>query len=279
MDGTTELSFSDLDEIARATLRGRIDPGAHLKDRRVARLGPFIELLLFDRAGTLPLSALSAGQERTMLDRAQSAGMRGSGAYVAVGESFAGFIQTDRVHTVEGSPELELRWQDFRNKARQAAERCFPKTVAQGFIGVMSELEENIHLHSGRPKDGVVAFRGSPEAFEFVVADSGMGMLASLQSSPDYRDLADTGKALMMSLQDGVSRLSHVEPHRGYGFRNLFRNLANLNGALRFRSDDQAVVIDGIAPELARARLVQLPRLRGFCASIVCRPRPGAGIP
>jgi hypothetical protein len=136
----------------------------------------------------------------------------------------------------------------------------------------MTEIEENIHLHSGRPDTGIVAFRGSAEEFEFVVADSGVGMLASLRTSPDYASLDDAGKALRLALQDGTSRLSHIERNHGYGFRNLFRNLASLNGELRFRSDDQAVTIEGVGPELVKSTLRQKTSMQGFAASIVCRP-------
>jgi hypothetical protein len=197
------------------------------------------------------------------------------GVFIASESCATGFISTGRNADVPDSDD-GLHWIDFCNKTRQAAERSLPKPIAQGLIGAMREIEENIHLHSDRAHDGVVGFRGTREEFEFVVADSGIGMLASLRRSPDYSHVTDTGNALRLALQDGQSRLSHLKPGHGFGFRNLFRNLASLNGELRFRSDDQAITIDGVGPELVRSALSQKTHLQGFAASVICRPHSSA---
>jgi anti-sigma regulatory factor (Ser/Thr protein kinase) len=267
----TELTFPLLDELARASARGRVSASEFLSSRNVGRVGPLLELLLLHRGGTLPLNALPCCPTRQALSGALSLTNATRGIYGTSDATAFGFITTGRnADTLD--PDAELRWVAFRQKAQQAAELSLPKPTAQGLMGAMTEIEENIHLHSERPQDGVVAFRGSAEEFEFVVADSGVGTLASLRRSPDYASLDDAGKALRLALQDGTSRLSHEEPNRGYGFRNLFRNLANMNGELRFRSDDQAVTIEGVGPELVKSTLRQKTPLQGFAASIVCRP-------
>ena len=46
--------------------------------------------------------------------------------------------------------------------------------------------------------------------------------------------------------------------------------IANLNGSLRFRSGDHALVIDGHNPSLVPARLWQKPKIGGFLASVKC---------
>jgi anti-sigma regulatory factor (Ser/Thr protein kinase) len=267
----SELTFALLDELARATVRGRVAANEFLASRHVGRVGPLVELLLLDREGTLPLSALPDCQTLHTLSAALSTANACRGIYRSSDTATVGFITAGR-DTITLDPEEELRWVAFRQKAQQAAELSLPKPIAQGLMGAMTEIEDNIHLHSGRPNTGIVAFRGSAAEFEFVVADSGVGMLASLRSSPDYASLDDAGKALRLALQDGTSRLSHVEQNRGYGFRNLFRNLASLNGELRFRSDDQAVTIEGIGPELVKSTLRQKTPVQGFAATIVCRP-------
>jgi hypothetical protein len=151
-----------------------------------------------------------------------------------------------------------------------------PKETAQGLIGAMTELEDNIHLHSGCAREGIVAFRGSDQEFEVIVGDGGVGILASLRTSPEFSHLTDgdSGKALDMALREGVSRLNFVEPNHGFGFRNLFRNLANMNGELRFRSDDHAATATGVGPELVQREMRQKPPFKGFVSSIVCKARP-----
>lgn len=265
----SELTFPLLDELARAAVRARVVPNEVLASRHIGRLGPLLELLLLDRDGSLPLSALPNCQTLTALSGALSPVNTCRGVFETYDTSTIGFITTGR-DTETPDQNEELRWVAFRQKAQQAAELSLPKPIAQGLMGAMSEIEENIHLHSGRPDTGIVAFRGSAQEFEFVVADSGIGMLASLKSSPIFANLDDAGRALHLALQDGTSRLCH-EQHRGYGFRNLFRYLASLNGELRFRSDDQAVTIEGVGPELVKSTLRQKTPMQGFAASIVCR--------
>jgi len=149
-----------------------------------------------------------------------------------------------------------------------------PKQTAQGLVGALCEIEENVHLHSQRAHDGLVGYRATQEEFEFVVADNGIGVLQSLRQSPRYGNLRDSGTAIKLALTDGESRLSHQKSGHGYGFHGLFVGLANLNGELRFRSDDHSLTIDGTSPSLMAARLSQTVRLQGFVASIVCRAQP-----
>jgi len=64
--------------------------------------------------------------------------------------------------------------------------------------------------------------------FEFVVADHGIGALASLRSNPEFAELANSRDALPRVLQTGCT--STGDPERGRGFDDLFRGLANHNG-------------------------------------------------
>ncbi len=265
----TGLTFAVLDDLALAASRRRVAPNEVLASHAIVRIGPLLELLLLSRSTALSLDALAECPIRQALNDALREAAVARGAFGAFGDMSFGFIRTGR-DTMNG--EAELQWVAFRQRAQQAAELSLPKKIAQGLIGAMTEIEENVHLHSERPHDGVVGFRGTREEFEFAVADSGIGVLASLRKSPDYAHLADAGTALRLALQDGHSRLKYLERNRGYGFRDLFRTLATINGELRFRSDDQAVTIDGVGPELVKSVLSQKAPLRGFAASVVCRP-------
>lgn len=171
-------------------------------------------------------------------------------------------------------PEVrdETHYTVFRLRAQQAAETSgFSKRTSQALVGAMGEIEGNIYEHSGQHRSGLVAFQGGPGAFTFVVADVGMGVLASLRQSPQFGMLDDHGEALRLALTDGVSRFSHADPMRGMGFHDLFVGLASLRGSLRFASGDHALVIDGHAPSLAAHRLVQKEMGRGFVVSVTCR--------
>jgi hypothetical protein len=54
------LTFTLLDELARASERGFVRPADFLASRRIAELGPMMELMLLDRKGALPLDALQS---------------------------------------------------------------------------------------------------------------------------------------------------------------------------------------------------------------------------
>lgn len=265
-----ELTFGFLDDVALAAARGRVDPAAHLRSARVRQLGPFLELFGLQRANALPVDAAPECPLGEALRRALQAQHAGRGIYLTADGGRIGFIATTR--SAQAADRVE--WTAFCRKVQEAAELALPKLAAMGMVGALREIEDNVHLHSQRPDDGIVGFRGNSGEFEFVVADSGIGILKSLRQSPDYQHLDDAGTAIKIALTDGQSRLRYVDAGRGFGFRDLFIGLANLNGELRFRSDDHALTISGASPSLVTARLSQKVRYQGFVASIVSRARP-----
>ena len=264
-----ELTFDFLDDLALAAVRGRANPAEHLSARQVNRIGPLVELLALDRASTLPLNGVPQSAAGETLTRATSAAQISLGQH-AGGALRVGFVLTNR----DPLADDQAHWIAFCRKAQEAAELSLPKAVAQGLIGAMREVEENIHLHSERTFDGIVGYRGTASEFEFVVSDAGIGILNSLRKSPDYAQLTDSGSAIRTALADGQSRLRHTNPDRGYGFHDLFVGLANLNGELRFRSGDHALTIDGTSPSLMTARLSQKVEVPGFLVSVVCHIKP-----
>jgi hypothetical protein len=66
-----------------------------------------------------------------------------------------------------------------------------------------------------------------------------------------------------------VSRYGRDIGH-GFGFRPIFRGLANMKGVLRFRSGDHSLVLDGTTPSLTTAKPAQKTTLAGFMVSITC---------
>ena len=147
------------------------------------------------------------------------------------------------------------------------------KNVSGQLVAAMMELESNIQEHADAPNTGVVAFRAEAGAFEFVVADRGIGILKSLRSGGEYPDMRDEGAALRAALTEGVSRHGR-DIGRGLGFRPVFLGLVDLYGELRFRSGDHAVMMDGVGPDVATARIAQKVPLQGFFASVRCHACP-----
>ncbi len=264
----TLLTFRHLDDLLEASVRKGLDCSPYLASVMTRRIGPLVELLIYDRSKPVGFNALSATSELVALRGALKPGSSAGGTH-GTNETHQGFgfVLTRR----DPSAEDETQWASFCLKAQMSAERAgINKQTARGLVGVLRELEGNVHEHSRRSHDGIVGYMCSQGEFEFVIADSGIGTLNSLRENPKYAQLTDAGQALELTLTDGVSKFPD-SAGRGYGFRELFIGIANLNGELRFRSGDHALTIDGTGPWLPK-RLFQKPELQGFVASIVCRP-------
>ena len=176
-----------------------------------------------------------------------------------------GFVRTERA-----PPTSEAIWTRFGLAAQKGAVAAgFPKRIGAQLAAALGELYSNLYEHSGAPETGLIAFRAGLNRFEFVVADWGIGVHESLRSCKEYATLDDHGEALRLTLTDGVSRFGDAA-NRGRGFRPLFIGLANLTGALRFRSGDHALLINGRDPSLVSAQLAQKPLIPGFFISVVC---------
>lgn len=259
------LLFRDVDELAFAAARGKLDgvnPQAfHAPDQ----IGPLMELLHLSAVGKHPhLRSWLTGSSMTPLVAAL--GQQARASWVSPRHPGLGYIRV--IYGGDASGRLA----DFLMKAKRAGREVsgLSAAVSGQLVAAMRELENNIHEHSGAPRTGVLAYKAEPGDFEFVVADHGMGMLRSLRQSDSYADLSDEGKALEAGLTDGVSRYG-ANIRRGYGFRPIFIGLANLYGELRFRSGDHALMMDGTNPGLATARISQKVPMEGFLVSVRCR--------
>ena len=233
-----------------------------------ATLGPLIEFLFLLSAGDLPncadgwLSSISAQGFLTAWNT-------GSNRWLSPDGSM-GLISTNRSSSIPNG-ELTAFLMAVQRSAREISH--LPGTTPGQMAAAMQELESNVQEHSNSPGTGILVFRATSEMFEFVVADRGMGVLTSLRQNDNFSALNDYGSALASALTDGNSR--YDDPKRGHGFRPIFLGLTNLQGYLRFRSGDHALVMDGTGPSLASAQLSQKPFLKGFFASISCRTDNG----
>ena len=265
------LDFDTIDDLAFAADRGRLFE--QTVPERVARdIGPLIELLLLSEFGKVPAPRDAKWLSLDGLKPLVIAAKTGRGIWVCPRSRLCGVLQT-WVLKAENSGI----WTSFALAAQKAASAVgFPRRVGASLAAAMDELHSNVFEHSQSPHSGLAAFQGRRGRFEFVVADRGIGVLASLRSGADYAKLGDHGEALHLALSEGISRFGS-KSERGYGFRPLFVGLANLNGNLRFRSGDHALSIDGRSPTLVGARVAQKARIRGLFISVSCES-PGRSL-
>ena len=185
-----------------------------------------------------------------------------------------GVFPLRRLDPSSGNAE-SLLWDQWAKHVENAAVATgVRRGLAAGLMGALGELQDNVFEHSGRPETGLVAYGAKTGTFEFVVADAGRGVLASLRENPEFTHLADCGAALRLAASDGASRHTSESGH-GYGISQLFRALVHHNAELRFRSGDHALRIWGDAPSLTgQVELVHRAWLDGLTVTVRCALRP-----
>lgn len=265
---TYSLDFGLVDKLAFAATRGKLAtalggmPGGYIAED----LGPLIELFHIAKSlegGRALASALSGqGPLAELLQQLRS----GRQAWVCRNSGLTGFYRTS------GTDADEDAWTSFLIAARRATTLAgLPSREGAQVVAAMRELRGNIDEHSEAVGTGLVAFRGTLHGhIEFVVADRGVGLLASLRTSAEYSAVRSHAEALRLALEEGESRKGRGHGH-GNGFRPIFAGLANMNGHLRFRSGDHVLVIDGRF-NLMSGVVAQKAPLLGFVASVSCSP-------
>lgn len=270
MKSAPPLTFAAVDGLGFAAATGRLEVN-QTAQYVPASLGPLLELLCLVEGGRLPSPIVG----RWLYDD----GTRPM--IVAIHDQNECWIKPDDrrmgfIRAVRAGRDEDVLFTRFLMAAQRAARDVsrLQGTTPGQLAAAMRELESNIHEHCDVPDTGLLAFRAEEDAFEFVVADRGIGILRSLQRCPAFSDLDDHGKAMQAALSDGTSRFGS-DSRRGHGFRPIFVGLANLRGSLRFRTGDHALVIDGTSPSLATAQLAQKPFIDGFFASVRCHNGTG----
>lgn len=260
-----DFNFAALDGLAFAAERGKLD-GRPIPMLTAQEIGPVLELARLSECRLLPAPQGAPWLELNGFGPMVQALYGGRTNWICPTSRLIGFLRT--------APTLapgDVAWTAFGLAAQKAAtEMGFPRSIAAQLTAALGELHSNVYEHSQAPETGVVAFSAHRGWFEFVASDRGIGVLESLRSGPDHATLNDHGEALRLTLTDGVSRFGS-NSDRGHGFRPLFIGLANLNGALRFRSGDHALLIDGRNPSLMTARSAQKTAIQGFFVSVTCQ--------
>ncbi|WP_139859670.1 hypothetical protein [Bradyrhizobium ivorense] len=250
-----ELSFDLANDIALA-LAGGVD---FSKDLQVqARdFGPLAELhhagIIFNRHGWLKV-----GRHAELL-RAMATGKKWFSASGA-----QGFVTLTEILAQHSN------WTEFAMRGKKAAvEAGFAPASAGQLFGAIGELRGNIEEHSENIASGYMAFDALHGHFEFVVADSGIGVLKSLRTHPHFHYIADAGTALNLALTEGVSR-HYDDKDRGRGFRTIFIGLANKSEHLRFCSGDHAREFRRSPDMRVIAETRQKAASPGFFCSVRC---------
>jgi hypothetical protein len=266
MNAPIPLTFGTVDGLAFAAAAGRLESAKQDTRYLPTSLGPLIELLHLAAGGRVPSPVRSGCLADSGAAPMMTALQNDDECWVGADDRRTGFIRANR--TGRDADALLIAFlMDAQRAARDVTR--LPGTTPGQLVAAMEELENNIHEHSDASDTGILAFRATEAVFEVVAADRGIGILRSLQRCAAFAGLADHGKAIQAALSDGTSRFGN-DGRRGHGFRPIFVGLANLRGALRFRSGDHALLIDGTSPDLATAQLAQKPVIDGFLASISC---------
>ena len=258
------LNFDVVDDLAFAAERGRLCTNriAELVAREV---GPLAELELLSGAGAVPSPYSSTWLSLDGLAALGKALEAKETQWICPRSRMSGVLRTRCL----GGRDTTI-WTAFAVAAQSAATMVgFHRIIAAQLAATIDELCSNIFEHSESPDTGLIVFQARQRRFDFVVADHGIGVLKSLRSAEEYAGLDDHGQALQLALSHGVSRHGR-DAQRGFGFRSLFVGLANLNGRLRFRSGDHALLIDGRSPTLMNAKTAQKAHIPGFFVSVSC---------
>lgn len=255
-----------LDDIAHAAERGRLGLVSASLALSADTLGPLIELDQYAANGRLPSPDAAPWLKLNGFQGFFSSLRKKHARWVCPHTQDRGFFRLSEAYPSDDTP-----WVQFGLEVQKAVVSAgLPKAVGGQFVGAMGELASNVYEHSGNSSSGLVAFHAYQGRFDFVIADRGIGILESLKSCSEFKDLEDAGEALDMALKENVSRHG-TNVGRGKGFRPLFQGLANYNGFLRFRSDDHALTLDGRNPGSIPASLSQKSKIKGFMASVSCK--------
>lgn len=163
-------------------------------------------------------------------------------------------------------------WVAFVQRARASARSAgCSDLVASAIAGAIEELADNVVQHSRAQATGLACFVQKPRRFEYVVADSGIGMLASLRESPDFHSVKDDLEALPLAITPGISRQGRTSGC-GYGFRAVFAPLRGASGSVRLRSGAAALEMHGSASSRDHGVCSQRPHYQGVVVAGVLAP-------
>ena len=262
-----EAGFDVIDDLLWQATKGHLSGRGSIRLSRSGRIGPLVEMMYARRSmpsayqfvvPEVPFAAL-------IHDALESERISGARSV-----DRAGVFPLSR-HVPDSSTQEQ--WDQWALHAENAAAtHGLGRALVAGLIGALGELQDNVYEHSEKPDSGLVAYATASGVFEFVVADAGIGVLASLSKYLGFSGLRDSGEGLRAAASDGASRYGRRTGH-GFGIGALFKALAHDAGELRFRSGDHAMTIRGDRPSLTgHVEVAQKAWLDGLIISVRCTP-------
>ena len=255
--------FSTADDLLWQARADRLRDHGRIRIKRSGLVGPLVEMTFARRA--LPDAYSLVHFEPALVPQIDQA-LEDGAISGAADKDIAGIFPLSQ-HDPDG-PDQSL-WEQWAKHAENAAvANGIERGLAQGLVGAIIELQMNVYNHSGSAESGLIAYGVRPGSLEFVVADAGRGVLASLRENPEFSGLTDHGEALRVAMSDGASRFGRTTG-RGYGISQLFRALARDYGELRFSSGDHTLTLWGDGPSLTgQFKIAHKAHLAGFCVSV-----------
>lgn len=265
-----EFDYDLLDDVL-PSLRGPNDPlVASLTGCQVGAIGPLVEFALLAATNPMvipPLAGVTPAQPATDLR-------------IVLASEWD--TQRNKTTSQDSRPwefsrvpsEKDVSdpyWVAFVQRVRHAATAAgFDRDTARKLVGTFYELADNIWEHSDAPKTGLVGYRRVIGRFEFVIADTGIGVVASLNKQPEFAHLTDAGTALETALSLADTPYGR-RTGRGAGYRNMLASLLDLSGHVRVRSEDHGLRMTGSELSFASATTFQAAQFQGFFQAVECR--------
>lgn len=173
----------------------------------------------------------------------------------------------------EGEAVDKPAWIAFKKRLQGAAKSAgFDNQTAAGITGAFCEMVDNAQIHSESSHTMLAGYQWNFGKVTYCVADRGIGVLSSLRKCNYYKDIEDYGTALETAIRDGESRFRD-QGGRGFGYRQVFKSLAGLNGLVRIRSGDFVVELEGRELSHICATVAQRSFLQGLIVSVICRSK------
>ena len=267
------FGFNELDDVAHAFDRGFDVAGAGRRFQP-KRIGPLVELWCTCRNGRMPSLAVLGFPPLRFLEELNAGRWR----WVCPERRNHGFYCLGRTSNAEADRHEATKFlMDARDTARR---RGYPLSSFDVLETAAYAWLDNAHEHSQAVRTGLLAFAlDSDGGAEVVVADAGEGLLASLHRNEYglYQNVASSADALRTALKDGESRfkgspLIDGRQQRGLGFGQLFRRLATLESAVRFRSGDSVLRHNGSGFRLDGADVLPTVDFKGLLAWVRIAP-------
>ena len=164
-----------------------------------------------------------------------------------------------------GEAVEELIHEFVSSTGKAAADTGMPHDAARLLRGIFGELIDNISDHAGPSARGLAAYELARGAISLVIADTGRGIVRGyLESQPELAGLGATD-ALEWAVKEQRSRFK--DSGRGLGFSRVLNASRVMDAALRVRSDEGSIEVEGPA-DAAPWFVKDQSMLSGFVVSL-----------